>query len=55
MSTDTRGELWEWSWHISKGPPGFTIHDRADTKAEAQATIEREWGLWLEAAGLKHA
>ena len=52
QSTDTRGERWEWSWQMSKGPPGFHVHDRADTKPEAQAEIERQWRAWLEAAGL---
>ena len=47
QSTDTRGERWEWTWHI-----GFTIHDRADTKAEAQAMLESVWQQWLKAAGL---
>ena len=52
MSTDTRGERWDWTWQISNGPPGFHIHDRADTKAQAQAEIERVWRAWLQAAGL---
>jgi hypothetical protein len=55
QSTDTRGERWEWSWSISKGPPGFAIHGQADTKAEAQAMLERIWQQWLTAAGLTEA
>ena len=52
MSTDTRGERWEWTWNIHKGPPGFAIHGQADTKPEAQAMLEAEWQAWLDAAGL---
>jgi len=41
MSTDTRGERWEWTWRISSGPPGFTIHGSADTKHAAQQVLAR--------------
>ena len=52
LSTDTRGERWDWSWQIAKGPPGFAVHSHANTKAEAQAELERIWQRWLDAAGL---
>jgi hypothetical protein len=51
MSTDTRGERWDWTWNIYKGPPGFGNQGQADTKAEAQAEIEKQWRAWVEAAG----
>jgi len=52
MSTDVRGEVWEWTWYVDKGPPGFQIHGRADTKPEAQAMLASIWQAWLDAAGL---
>ena len=47
-----RGERWEWSWNMSKGPLGFSIHGHADTKPKTQAMLESEWQAWLDAAGL---
>jgi hypothetical protein len=29
------------------------FHGHADTLAEAKAAVERNWAMWLEAAGLK--
>jgi hypothetical protein len=52
QSPDFRGERWEWTWRISSGPPGFTIHGGADTAADAKAQIEKQWRAWVEAAGL---
>jgi hypothetical protein len=52
MSSEFRGERWDWTWSISKGPPGFQFHWQADTKAEAQAEIEKHWRAWVDAAGL---
>ena len=55
LSTDTRGERWEWSWRISNGPPGFFPYGHADTKPEAQAVLESTWQAWLDAAGLNRS
>jgi hypothetical protein len=55
QSTDTRRERWEWSWNMSMGPPGFSIHDYADTKPKSQAMLESEWQAWLDAAGFSEA
>jgi len=52
MSTDARGDLWEWTWYIDKGPAGWRLHGRAESKPEAQAKIESDWQAWLTAAGL---
>jgi hypothetical protein len=53
QSTETRGEIWEWSWHVWVGPPGFQIHGRASSKHEAEKTIEGAWQQWVAAAGLR--
>lgn len=55
MSPSFKGERWDWTWNISKGPPGFAIYGQADTKAEAQAEIEKQWRAWVEAAELCEA
>ena len=34
------------------GPPGFQPHGHADTFEAAKASVERNWQLWLTAAGL---
>jgi hypothetical protein len=33
-------EDWRWTFTISAGPPGFQIHGGAESKTEAQATLE---------------
>jgi len=52
QSIDARSENWEWSRHVSIGPPGFRIHGSADSKPAALAEIERQWSDWMVATGL---
>jgi hypothetical protein len=44
----------QWSWHFtfSVGPPGFQQHGHVATLEDAKATVERNWQLCLQAAGL---
>jgi len=43
---------WSWTIYIDAGPPGFMRHGSADTGEEAKVGFERNWQLWLTAAGL---
>jgi hypothetical protein len=43
---------WRWSFAVMVGPPGFQPHGHADTFEAAKASVERNWQLWLSAAGL---
>lgn len=45
------GMLWRWTLYVSAAPPGFQQHGMADTCDEAKADIERNWMMWVEAAG----
>ena len=44
--------VWSWTWRIERGPDGWRMHGRAQTKESAQAELEQQWRAWLEAAGL---
>ena len=37
---------------VTVGPPGFQPHGHAETFDAAKASVERNWQLWLLAAGL---
>jgi hypothetical protein len=37
---------------VTVGPPGFQPHGHAETFEAAKASVERNWQLWLLAAGL---
>ena len=44
---------WQWDFAVMFGPKGFQIHGNAETFEEAKAGVERNWQLWLTAAGLR--
>jgi hypothetical protein len=44
--------VWTWTWRIERGPDGWRMHGRGQTKESAQAELEQQWRAWLEAAGL---
>ena len=55
MFSETAGgeAYWRWDFALTAGgPPGFQIHGHADTFEAAKADVERNWKLWLTAAGL---
>ena len=47
------GGRWRWFFAIGYGPQGFQTHGNADSLDDAKAGVERNWALWLAAAGLK--
>ena len=53
MSVRSSGAVhWTWTWHAgpAKSPQQ---HGTASTLDEAKAKIEKQWRVWLEAAGLR--
>ena len=53
--TGHKDAFWRWTFGLSARPPGFAILGRADTLEEAKVDVERNWQLWLAAAGLNDA
>jgi hypothetical protein len=57
MFSQTAGGGPRWRWYLKidhhAAPDGFVRDDYAASLDEAKALIERNWLLWLEAAGLK--
>jgi hypothetical protein len=49
-------EVWHWALYVGCHPgrklDGFREHGAADSRATAQADLEKMWAMWLEAAGL---
>jgi hypothetical protein len=45
---------WSWDFQLTAAPPGFQHHGHADDFEGAKAGVERNWQLWLTAAGLDH-
>lgn len=43
---------WAWHFQLHIAPSGFEHHGFAPTFEEAQEAVERNWALWLSAAGL---
>ena len=43
---------WRWDFAVTIGPPGFEPHGHADKFEAAKASVERNWQVWLLAAGL---
>jgi hypothetical protein len=41
-----------WSFQLTAAPLGFQHHGHADSFEEVKAGVERNWQLWLSAAGL---
>ena len=46
-------EYWRWDFAFTAGPPGFQPHGGAESYEAAKAQVERNWQLWLTAAGLR--
>ena len=44
-------QVWNWTFRLSAGPPGFTPHGSAPSLDEAKAAVESQWAHWLAAAG----
>lgn len=47
------GLIWRWTLFVSTQPPGFQHHGIADTCDQAKGDMERNWLMWVKAAGLK--
>ena len=45
-------ESWSWTLYVDSGPDGFKKHGSASNRDSAKADIERNWQLWIDAAGL---
>ena len=43
---------WQWTFSIQPAPSGFEHSGHADTREVAKAAVERNWQVWLDAAGL---
>jgi hypothetical protein len=46
-----RAVTWSWTLRLDAAPPGFQRHGVADKCTKAG--VERNWRMWLDAAGLK--
>ena len=45
--------VWNWSFKMTDGPPGFRQHGTALSFDEAKTAVEEQWAQWLVAAGLR--
>jgi hypothetical protein len=44
---------WNWTFYFTARPPEFELHGTAASRDIACLAVERNWEVWLDAAGLQ--